>query len=264
MSKRPYVIKVTGRIFSASANNYAQDWQAGGIASLSTIDEENHGILDNSDYNYLEDIHTVDSNLILDNSKRAVPYAIYQADGGVCDMNCSELDGGITAISGYGPAIYYYAENMSEINKLLNIDIPEVAQNFYYGSLYVSTFSALELFLSDYILCGIFSADDCYDRAVSHFNLENQNDPSVIEKTILEKFEKMVFHRFDDVKCLYCEILHKDLLDTSRLNRMIHKRNNIVHRFFYTNKNRMKICEATKDDVSELMSECSKFTENLK
>ena len=35
MSKRPYVIKVTGRIFSASANNYAQDWQAGGIASLS-------------------------------------------------------------------------------------------------------------------------------------------------------------------------------------------------------------------------------------
>ena len=263
MSKRPYVIKVTGRIFSASANNYAQDWQAGGIASLSTIDEENHGILDNSDYNYLEDIHTVDSNLILDNSKRAVPYAIYKADGGVCDMNCSEFEGGIIALPGYGPAIHYYGENKSEVYSLLSKDIPEEARSFYYGSLYMATFSTLELFLSDYILCGIFSDDDCYDRAVRFLKLKNYNDPILIEKTILKKIGRMVFHRFDDVKLLYREILNKEPGDHSRLSDLLYKRHNIVHRFSYTSKDRMEICKTTKEDVLELMSECSKFTENL-
>ena len=63
-----YFIKVKGEIVANAEKHYAQNWVCCGLGQ---------SIGNNGSYCYDDSTHSVKSNLVLNERKRAVPYAIY-------------------------------------------------------------------------------------------------------------------------------------------------------------------------------------------
>lgn len=280
------MIRVHGDIVCQECKHYAQGMSAGGIA---TCDDMYHG--NTTNYHFDSCTHEVYGNLILDKSFRSVPYARYIVDGGICgnnisvgglcdlsftDFNSSSLrtTSCFSCMSGYEPAFLYYKDNIDEIVEKVGYPIPdEIANAFYYG-LFTGTFSVFELFLSDFILCGIFSDSNCFDRAVSYINKclnktgnrnEIQLDDASIGIKIRDHFTtKVVYHKLDMVKSIFGEILKIGFPNYKNIKDLLHPRNNIVHRYGLANIDRMQVYTANKNDVNELINECNQFVSKLK
>ena len=76
-------------------------------------------------------------------------------------------------------------------------------------------------------------------------------------------FREVVYHRFDDIRKMFNTIAEIDLPDYMDLKRFLHKRNNIVHRFSYSNEDRMLLTIINSEDVSELIKYSNKFVSQL-
>lgn len=258
---RNYIIEVTGDVIAKEGVHYAQSWTAGGSTSWS--DEHND---ERAKYQYEKRTHSVNSNLILDMTRRAVPYASYVSYGETILEGNNSPKTDLICCPGYYPAVSYFKEYISLIEKELSIDVPPSVRDTYYRGLFVDTFSVIELFLSDYILCGIFSDEECFSNALKNIelNLENNPSPIDIENKIRNYLtDTVVFHRFDKVSKLYNQILGCSLPDTSKLQGFTYKRDNFVHRYNLSNQDRMTVCKATQDDVRALMNECVEFVSNM-
>lgn len=211
MSRHPYVIRVKGRIISLGGNHYAQGYAVYGIATLDGT------IGDVREYTYNKSTHSIVGDLILDGTKRVPPYAIMSAEGGIADLGSTielvvdgvthsmKIDRGITYLPGYSAALMCYKENMKQIKSSLSIKVYSRAESAYVRGLYVDAFSVIELFLGDFLLCGIFTDDSCYDRSLSSalFEINDTSSPLEIETAVLSKIEKTVFHDFDKVKDVF-------------------------------------------------------------
>lgn len=271
MSKHPYIIKVKGRVISKVGNHYAQGFAAGGIATLDGT------IGDIREYSYDESTHSINGDLILDGTKRVPPYAIMSAEGGIADLGSTiefvvdgithsmQINRGITYLPGYSASLMCYIENMEQIKSLLSTKVDSTAESAYVRGLYVDAFSVIELFLGDFLLCGIFTYDSCYERLISSnkFEINDASTPLEIETAVLSKIEKIVFHDFDKVRKLFKQILDIDLPDTASLEKMLHRRHNIVHRFAYSNIDRISQCIPQREDVRKLIEECDSFVSQL-
>lgn len=239
-----YLIKVKGDIVANTCIHYAQEWVCYGLTSCNT---------NKKSYVYEKDTHSVHSDLILNESRRAVPYAVYLAEKDIS----VEGPGDISAAISYHAALMYYKENIDKISQLLKCNLPkEIEQTVFYG-FYTEVFSLLELFLSDFILCMIYSDETIYEKAVHYYKTSNKckNEVLEIEKKVHHFFfNGVVYHQFDRVKKIFIKLLGIEFPDATELSKLLHKRNNIVHRFSFSNIDRMTMIEITMKDIVSLVS----------
>ena len=256
MSYRPYIIEVKGDVIAKAGCHYAQDWVA--MSASEYCDQ-----IGSYEYVYDKELHSVNGDLILTLKMRAAPYAIYCATKDV-SVAADNRNADVSAAPGFLPAFLYFDEYIAQIKHNLDIQVPEEIRAFYYNGLYVSVFSVLELFLNDVLLCGIFSNESYYYNAICEFGFSESVDQFEIENKIRAKITKIVFHQFDKVSKIYKSILGFKLPNTKELGDMIHRRNNIVHRYALSNIDRMEVCDASYDDIINLIDIVVQFVEQMK
>ena len=245
-----YFIQVKGEIKTEDDTpQYALGWACGSIG----------GEVTKPDFSWNNKENVVESDLILNKYTRSVPYAFYYTEKGICG-------GHITCCVGHGGAYSYFLENISNLKLQLQEINGYSIQPSSYNGLYISTFSALELFLCDTILCYIFSDEKCYQNAVEYYSKQKKscsdNNDNLLNKT-RNYFQHFVYHRFCKVEGMYNEILGKCFPEHSELDYLLHKRNNIVHRFGMDGMSRMLSTDATKEDIEVAINTISSFAASL-
>lgn len=249
-----YMIEVKGQIIATAKRHYAQGWSCKNL--VESVSGEKYAEFDDK-------TRIVNGDLVLNENRRAVPYAIYCTEKGIGATS----EGDIYCARGYMPAWEYYKENIETISAQLIYEIPNgVARTFYQG-LFMETFSVLELFLSDFILCIIYSNEMVFKRAIEYFknekNVEYNNSLKIERNMHNFFFREVVYHRFDDIRKMFNTIAKIDFPDYIKLKGFLHKRNNIVHRFSYSNEDRMLLTIINSEDVSELIKYSNKFVSQL-
>ncbi|GAY28142.1 hypothetical protein [Prevotella sp. MGM1] len=247
-----YIIEVKGEIVANAKVHYAQGWTCCDMGSSIT----------NDSYSYDRKTHTVISNLVLNENRRAVPYAIYFTEKGIA----IDSTGNISCYPGYGAAWEYYKENIAKILNLLKCEAPKEIEQTFYNGLYTDVFCILELFLSDFILCMIYSNEKVYENAVTYYKTLRKftKEVSDIERQVHNFFFKgVVYHRFDKVEDMFMKIISIEIPDYKKLRVCLDKRNNIVHRFYFSNIDRMELVNITLEDITNLIKEANTFVGKL-
>ena len=248
----PLFIKVLGEIKAEDDTpQYAFGWTCGSIG----------GEVTDPSFRYNKDEHIVESDLILNSKVRAVPYAIYFTEKGICGRN-------IVAGAGIGGAYAYFKENISSIRNRLSLPIDDSIAETVYNGLYIEVFSALELFLADALLCLIFTNEGCHCRAICFYKDETgrtkDKEKDELIKRVYNYFSKtIVYHCFPQVEKAYGVITGKNFPDTNELQRLLFLRHNIVHRHFLDGLSLMRITCATKELVESLLNTVSEFADSL-
>lgn len=256
-----YIIEVDGEIIAKDVKQYAVNWVCGSIGG----DPET--IVD--DYAYDKGRHAVKGNLVLDNNKRAVPYATYYTKKGIQTYG----GGDVYAYGlGPGPAFAYYRDNIEKLKAKLEIKVPEEVRDSLYNGLYLEGFSILELFLSDFTLCLCFQSDELFEKATAFIRTQETKDENgescnkeyaTTDLAVRNYFSStLVFHRFDDVNILF-EKMGISMPESKVLKSLLHKRNNLVHRNAYSNIDGMLSTNATLEDVLKLIDACNEFVNAL-
>lgn len=249
---KSYIIEVKGEVIANAKTHYAQNWVCCDMSSS----------IRNDSYSYDPKTHTVNSNLVLNENRRAVPYAIYFAKNGIAANSTGDISG----YPGYGAAWEYYKENIAEISNLLKYDVPKEIKQTFYNGLYADVFSILELFLSDFILCMIYSNETVYENAIRYYETSQKsiNEVSDIERKVHDFFFKgVVYHRFKKVERMFVEIINIKSPDYMNLERLLRKRHNIVHRFYFSSIDRMELVNITLEDITNLIEEANTFVGKL-
>ena len=193
--------------------------------------------------------------MILNKKKRAVPYAIYIANGSIGLKDKTSQSAELICMPGFSPALAYLDDYLKEIESYISMRIPSGVVTPFLNGLFVSTFSILELFLSDFLLCGVFSDEENYLRASSVCCRKIGVSALEMENTIRRVISSKVFHRLDDIALLFRSVLEISFPDTDQLKRLVHKRHNIVHRYVLSSIDRMTVCDAKEDDIIRLIQE---------
>lgn len=245
-----FLIKVNGEIIANDKNHYAQNWACLSIGNF----------VDDTSYDYDKYQHSVHGNLILGKNIRAVPYAVYATDKGIC----SKSTGDIFAASGAMAAELCYKNNISEIESLLNVSIPSEIEIYFYNGLLTGVFSILELFLSDVLLCLIFTNREVYKRALNELQKKGKLYNSDYDFMIQQYFTKdVVYHKFDETKSLFKRILQIKIPDSENIKDYLPKRNNIAHRFAFSNIDRMRMTVIDLDTLQKFISLCNEFVDKI-
>lgn len=159
-----------------------------------------------------------------------------------------------------------YKSNISEIETSINVEVPKKIEIYFYNGLLTGIFSILELFLSDVILCLIFTNQEIYERTVEWLLTHNKIKRNNINDIKIQEYftEKIVYHRFDCIEKMFKDIIHVQLPDTDYLkNFFLPKRNNISHRFGFSNIDRMRMTVINKETLNELILCCNEFVKKL-
>ncbi len=245
-----FLIKVDGEIIANDKNHYAQNWACCSISNF----------VEDTSYHYDKYQHSVHGNLILDKNIRAVPYAVYATDKGICTKSTGE----IFAAPGAMAAELCYKDNISEIESLLNVSIPSEIEIYFYNGLLTGVFSVLELFLSDVLLCLIFTNREVHKRALNELQKKGKLHNSDYDFMIQQYFTKdVVYHKFDETRSLFKRILQIKIPDSKNIEDYLPKRNNIAHRFAFSNIDRMRMTVIDLDILHKFISLCNEFVVNI-
>ena len=268
MSERNFVIKVKGKIIIKEGIHFIQGCGACGISSLEQYSEMNMLIgtghlVESASFDFNEEDQTVDSDLIVDRNIRLVPYACYVAEKGLVDYS-GLLDHSFQVCPGYYPAIHCYRNNIDEIKRLLTLEINTDAEEAFCRGLFLQGFSILELFLSDYLLCGIFNVDGCYERAIRYFTLcQHKHIKENDMMSLCDAVNETVFHRFEMVNFMYGYILEKDFPEVGGLKTFLNDRNDFAHRYVFSKKNHMQPQLINRQKVNRLIKACDAFVNSF-
>lgn len=257
-----YIIEVDGEIIAKDVKQYAVNWVCGSIGG------DPESIADYYDYD--KGRHAVKGNLVLDNKKRAVPYAIYYTKKGIQTYGGGDV---YAYGSGSGPAFAYYRDNIEKLKAKLEIKVPEDVRDSLYNGLYLEGFSILELFLSDFTLCHCFQSDELFEKATAFIRTQETKDEkgesscdkeyTTTDLNVRNYFSStLVFHRFGQVNKLFAAMGIR-LPETETLKCLLCKRNNLVHRNAYSNIDAMRSTNATQEDVLKLIDACDEFVNAL-
>lgn len=251
-----YLIKVEGEIKIVSGVHYIQE------AACKTCGGEPN----NGEYSFNCEERIVYGDLILTNRRKAIPYAGYYTDKGICVYEGAQL----YAASRYDAAFNYYRDNIVDIRSILNKNInSEDIYEVICKSLFIDLWSALELFLCDLLLCMIYLYDDVHQSATDYYIRKKLHGKKFEIENIDEAerkyfFEEIVYHKFDQVRQMYMQILDIELPEFKGIRCYIHKRHNIVHRHSLSNIDRMTVATVSRNDVEDFLSETEKFVKELK
>ena len=264
-----YLISVEGNIIIRGGSQHAVSWVCGGAAPPCA---QNDIVAIADTYKpeeYNRRTHTVKGNLVLTEKRHAVPYAVYVAKGDI--VGDSQAVFFETWCDGEYLASFFYWEESAKSITFRNAyqDVPEIIQSSFYNGLYVECFSSMELLLCDLLLSYIYSSPARMKRAFEYFTSIDDKvgmikDEKAIERYVHWKLSTIVYHRFDDVDELFFGIMSIHLPTTTRLKRLLHRRNNIVHRRSLSRLDRMTQTDATAKDVSELIACMEEFGRGLK
>ena len=255
MSFRPYIIQVSGSVVAKEGKHYAQDWVACACSE---------GNIEQTPFVYSEKKHSIIGDVFFDKKRRAVPYAHYVADGTVGIQEGAGPDVDLTCCPGFYPAFAYFNESIEEIRNCLDIQVKEQIRDLYLNGLYIGAFSVLELFLCDFLMCGVFFKETYYQNTLCVLGVGENPDQYVVEEKIKNVVYRKVFHNFEDVEKLFRGIFDFGFPDWKELNKRIYRRHNIVHRYALSNRDRMTVCDATYDDVRDLIETIEEFVEDMK
>lgn len=227
-----------------------------------------------------------EGNLILSDTKRAIPYATYVAKRDIivyssgdslfsssknrdnlCDIVCFD--------KAYKPAFEYFKENIEIIKKQVidSENIPKNLEQTLYRGLFTDIFSVFELFLSDVILCLIYNCDDkYYKNAVDYFidksKKSNKSIPESIKEIETEVhklfYTGIVYHRFDQIKSIFKKLFDLKIPKAKKeIEDFLEIRNNIVHRYSYSNLDRENLITLSKQDILDWISVVETFVVEL-
>lgn len=256
MSFREYRIEITGSACAKEGKHYAQNWVASSVSDGEEVQMDHLG--------YDAKKHNVTGNVVFDKHLRAVPYASYVANGSVNVNRDVDPQADFSCCPGFGPAFSYFYEFISDLRTSLNVPIDERVRELYYNGLYISAFGILELFLCDFLLCGVFWKDEFYLNALTKLNIKLRPDQFLVEEKIKNAIYNKVFHRFDEIQDIYTAVFNFGFPDWQELSKRIERRHNIIHRFAFSKENRMIVDYATKEDAEELIQTIEKFVGDLK
>lgn len=152
-----YIIEVSGDIVVKDCVHYAMGMTCFDMSTdISKIE-------DKAEYDSVK--HKYEGNLVFDKDRKAVPYALYVAHKGIqCEPHAEIAVFG----SGGGPAYYYFRDHMNSIKQKAETPVDDSIKDTYYNALFIECFSALELFLSDFVLCSVFTSETCFKKAVTY------------------------------------------------------------------------------------------------
>lgn len=255
MSFRPYFIQVSGSVVAKEGKHYTQNWVALACSE---------GNIEQTRFVYSEKKHSIIGDVFFDKKRRAVPYALYVANGSVRIHEGAGPDVGLSCCPGFYPAFAYFNEYIEEIRNCLDIQLEERIRDLYLNGLYIEAFSVLELFLCDFLMCGVFFKETYYQNALSVLGVGENPDQYIVEEKIKNVVYHIVFHNFKDVEDLFRGIFDFGFPDWNELKERIYRRHNIVHRYALSNKDRMTVCDATSDDVRDLIETIIVFVEDMK
>lgn len=255
MSFRPYIIQVSGSVVAKEGKHYTQNWVAYACSE---------GDIEQTPFVYSEKKHSIIGDVFFDKKRRAVPYAHYVANGSVGIQDGAGPDVDLSCSPGFYPAFAYFKEYIEEIRKGLDILVEEKIRDLYLNGLYIEAFSVLELFLCDFLMCGVFLKETYYQNALCVLGVGENPDQYVVEEKIKNVVYRKVFHNFDVVEELFLNIFDFGFPDWKELKKRIYRRHNIVHRYALSNKDRMTVCDATSDDVKDLIETIVVFVEDMK
>lgn len=249
-----FTIRVKGEIVVKSQKHYAQGWICKSTAT--EIDE------DNVKFEYDPNTHTVISDLILDENTHAAPYATYISDK---DITCYIGSGTIVSCKGYRAAYYYYRDSIRRKRRQLHeIDkLESEIINSLNKTIYLDLFSIFELFLSDLILCLIYSNKEVYNKAILSVSKKKNIDGDMATKMHTYYLGKVVYHQLDKVNLIFNQLLGLSLPDYTEFGKYLDIRNDIAHRCSYSKENRMRITTIKKEEVLGFMNMINHFVEEL-
>ena len=257
MSYHPYIIEVSGNIIAKEGKNYTQGWTASSKADINLTNALTYPSV------YDENKHMILGNLVLDKKTRAVPYATFFARGDVGITDETKFGTDLYCSPGFFPAFAYFKEYIKEIEDCLKIVVGDEIKELYYNGLYISAFSVLELFLCDFLLCGVFANDRYYTKALIKLKIKDDSDQYKVEKAIKDTVNRRVYHRFRDVEKLFIAIFDFGFPNYDELKKQIYRRHNIVHRYALSNRDRMTVCAASHEDVAKLIESIVGFVDDM-
>lgn len=251
-----YIIEVKGEIKVVSGSHYIQE-----ATSMAYGGEANNG-----EYSFNWGERIVYGDLILTNKRKAIPYASYYTDKGICVYEGAQL----YAVSKYYAAFNYYRDNIADVRSILNKNInSEDIIEAVCKSLFIDLWSALELLLCDLLLCMIYLYDDVHQSATDYYIHKKLYGKKYKIENISEAerkyfFEEIVYHKFDQVVHMYKQILDIELPEFKGIRCYIHKRHNIVHRHSLSNTDRMTVTSVSRNNVEDFLYELEKFVNELR
>ena len=248
------IVKVNGNILiETTGHTFHYDIACLGSDDIFSVNRTRH------QGEFMDDMLVIDGDLVLDESTAVLPYASYVAMKGIaCNEDCR-------------PSINKnsWRERNNEIKDKLNANVPQDCESYFYNGLYLSLCSSVELALMDMLLLKVTACQKYYNQAVAYWikkenvqNIKADFDDYFI--TIIKYYiNSVVYHRFEEVRSMYKDILNVDLPSTSKLRLLFRKRDNFVHRFAISNLDRITITNASKTDVIALADEANAFLSQL-
>lgn len=171
------------------------------------------------------------------------------------------LDAYDSPIQGY---FSIFNESLSNIEKLLNIEVEESLRNSYMNMLYSSVITILETYLYDALKFHVFNQPD--DLLLRKFieTYQKYQEEQFLYKKLYELFEHkeekvnetidfMSYHRLRDISSLYKSIFWIECEEEKiwKIEKAIYKRHDLVHR--NGKKKNGTVHEIEKSDVEWLM-----------
>ena len=174
MGFRPYIIQVSGSVVAKEGKHYTQNWVAGACSE---------GNIEQTPFIYSEKKHSIIGDVFFDKKRRAVPYAHYVAKGAVIqESECPDVD--LFCSPGFLPAFAYFSEYIEEIRNGLDIQVEEKIRDLYLNGLYIEAFSVPELFLCDFLMCGVFFKEIYYQNALHVLGVGENSDQYTVEEKV--------------------------------------------------------------------------------
>lgn len=256
MSYRPYIIEISGSAQAKEGKHYVQNLVAGSVSDGSIISK--------NELNYDPKKHSVIGDVVFNKKLRAVPYATYVANGSVEIPKGAKPGTDFSICPGFYPAFAYFKEYINELRASLDVSVDGRVKDLFYNGLYISSFSVLELFLCDFLMCGVFYSEEYYSRALVKFGVQERTDQFVVEEKLRSAVYGKVFHRFGEIEEIFLSVFGFGFPDWKELEDKIGTRHDIIHRFALSKEDRMIVRDASHEDVKELILTIRRFVEEMK
>lgn len=163
-----------------------------------------------------------------------------------------------------------FKKHMRSINSLLSQQLDEDTSFSLYVMIYAYIIAAMESYLSSLFIHEVLNSEKLIKKllesdaifAKEKFTLrEIYSQQEKLKTTVSEYLKSLIFHDIAKVKPMYKNVLDFNFNDIDWLFKAVKKRHDCAHRAGYDKENNKIMI--TKDEIEELMRNCSNLTEAI-
>lgn len=202
--------------------------------------------------------------LISDDNNNSSYFHSYYASGGFTTYGRSKM-------RSVGDVEWIYKDFVDSISKIQQL-IEHAAYDkkllpTLYRYLFIGAIASFEAYLSDTMLCWVFSYRERFDKYISIGENKSIKLKDVvakkynIEDIVYKDIQDKLYHRLDDVDKLYKENIGVKLPDTKKMKTYIHIRHDLVHRNGKDEEKKEVV--VNKSDLLELLRIEQNFVDEL-